>query len=199
MGQGRQSYGVVEVTHTVSTRPALPDVIETERLALRPFALGDVQDVFAYAQDEKWSRFLRALPRPYELEDAEQFIARQILLDRVIHPAWAVVLEERVIGGINLRFNFDHRLAELGYSIARLEWGKGYCAEAARAVIDAAFRVHPDLNRVHARADAENTGSQRVMEKVGMTKEGVHRLSRVERGEAFNEAWFSILREEWSQ
>ena len=181
----------------MSNRPPLPDVIETERLVLRPFELGDVQDVYAYAQDEEWSRFLRALPRPYELDDAERFIARQILLDRVARPAWAAVVEGRVIGGIGVRFDFEHRLAELGYSIARAEWGNGYCTEAARAVVDAAFRTRADLNRIHARADVQNTASQRVMEKVGMTKEGVHRLSRVERGEAFSEVWFSILREEW--
>jgi len=37
------------------------------------------------------------------------------------------------------------------------------------------------------------------MEKVGMVKEGVLRLNRVERGEAFDEAWFAILRREWQE
>ena len=178
-------------------RTALPELIETTRLLLRPFELGDVDDVYAYAQDPEWSRFLRALPRPYERKDAEQFIARQLLLDRVAQPTWAVVVHDAVIGGIGLRFRFEHLQAELGYSIARAEWGKGYCSEAAAAVIDAAFETHPDLNRVQARADRENGASQRVMEKVGMTKEGVHRLGRVERGEAFDEVWYAILRGEW--
>lgn len=69
--------------------------------------------------------------------------------------------------------------------------------EAARAVVDAAFSIHADLNRVCARADRENTASQRVMEKIGMTKEGVLRMSRIERGEAIDEVWFAILRSEW--
>lgn len=181
----------------MSAPPSLPDTIQTRRLLLRPFELGDVDDVFAYARDEEWSRYLRMLPRPYERIHAEQFIARQILLDRVRHVAWAVVVEGRVVGGIGLRFDFENRRAELGYSIARDEWGKGYCSEAAEAVIDAAFRTRADLIRVHARADARNGASQRVMEKVGMTKEGVHRQGRVERGEVFDEAWYSILREEW--
>lgn len=179
-------------------RSILPDVIKTDRLVLRPFQLEDVGDVFAYAQDPRWSRYLRILPRPYEREHAEQFIARQLLLDRIIHPSWAITLERPVIGGVNLRFNFEHRSAEIGYSVARNHWKKGVCTEAARAVIDAAFRTHEDLNRVYARADADNAGSQRVMEKIGMVKEGVLRLSRVERGEAFDEAWFSILRQEWA-
>jgi ribosomal-protein-alanine N-acetyltransferase len=120
-----------------------------------------------------------------------------VLLDRVARPAWAITFEGPVIGGLNLRFNFEHRSAELGYSVARNCWGKGIGTEAARAVIDAAFSTHGDLNRVCARADTANVGSQRVMEKVGMTKEGILRLNRVERGEAFDEVWFSILRNEW--
>ena len=68
---------------------------------------------------------------------------------------------------------------------------------AARAVIHAAFSTHEDLNRVHARADADNVGSQRVMEKVGMVREGVLRANRVERGETLDEAGYAVLRREW--
>lgn len=175
----------------------IPEVLETERLVLRSFGLGDVDDVFAYARDPEWSRFLRVLPRPYLRDDAERFIARQLLLDRATHPTWAVVLDGVVIGGINLRHTPTHRLAEVGYSIARAHWGKGYCTEAVRAVLDAAFRADPELNRIQARADRENQASQRVMVKVGMTREGVLRQSRVERGEVIDEAWYAILRSEW--
>lgn len=175
----------------------LPDVIETERLVLRPFRFGDEVDVLAYARDPEWSRFLRVLPRPYEPEHAEQFVARQVLLNRATHPAWAVTFQHTVIGGVNLRLDVERRSAEIGYSIARTHWKQGICTEAADAVVNAAFRTHPDLLRIHARADAENVGSQRVMEKLGMQKEGVLRSSRVERGEVFDEAWFSILRKEW--
>lgn len=178
-------------------RERLPEVIETERLRLRPWRLTDAADVFSYAQKPEWSRFLRSLPRPYRREDADRFVATQLLLDAVEHPAWAVEHEGRVIGGINLRFAFEHLSAEMGYSIDPLHWNRGLCTEAARAVIDAAFTTHPDLNRLHARADASNAASQRVMEKAGMTKEGVLRQSRIERGEAFDEAWFAVLRSEW--
>lgn len=179
------------------TRDALPDVIETERLLLRPWRLDDVDAVFAYAQDPEWSRFLRALPRPYTRNDAIQFVARQVLLDRTRRPTWAVTREATPIGGIGLGFEHDHAIAEMGYSIAREHWNRGLCTEAARAVIDTAFSTYEGLDRICARADDENTASQRVMEKIGMTKEGVLRMSRVERGEAIDEAWFAILRREW--
>lgn len=179
-------------------RAALPEVIETERLSLRGWELDDVEDVLAYASDEEWARYLRILPRPYERRHAEEFIARQILADRVTRPAWAIVLDGSVVGGINLRLDFENLLGELGYSIARAHWNQGYVTEAASAVIDAAFSTHRDLNRIRAMADIRNGASQRVMEKVGMTKEGVLRQNRVERGETIDEAWFGILRSEWT-
>lgn len=70
-------------------RDALPEVIETERLTLRPFRLGDVDDVLAYAQDPEWSRFLRDLPQPYGRAEAEQAVAKHVLMDRVREPNWA--------------------------------------------------------------------------------------------------------------
>lgn len=182
----------------VLTREALPEVIETDRLRLRPWRLGDVEDVLSYAQDPEWSRYLQMLPLPYERQHAEQFIARQLLLDRVTHPAWAIQHEKDVVGGVNLHFDFDNALCEIGYSIARAHWNKGLCTEAVRAVIHAAFSTFPDLNRVHARADERNTASHRVMEKVGMVKEGVMRMSRVERGEPLDEVRYAILRSEWN-
>lgn len=80
--------------------------------------------------------------------------------------------------------------------MGRKHWNKGLATEAVRAVIDAAFSTHGDLNRVWARTDPDNVASQRVLEKVGMTKEGVLRLNRVYNGEAFDEAYFSLLRSE---
>ena len=178
-------------------RQALPGVIETKRLRLRGWEPGDADDVFDYARDPEWSKFLRILPFPYAFADAEQFIVRQRRLDRAVHPAWAIELDGSVIGGINLRFSFDHRLAEMGYSVARAYWNRGFCTEAASAVVDAAFTTHPDLNRVRAMADVMNTASQRVLEKLGMRKEGVLRQNRIERGHVIDEAWFGILRGEW--
>jgi RimJ/RimL family protein N-acetyltransferase len=47
-------------------RVTLPEVIETPRLLLRSWKFGDVDDVFAYAQDPEWSRYLRLLPVDFD-------------------------------------------------------------------------------------------------------------------------------------
>ena len=83
-----------------------------------------------------------------------------------------------MIGGINIRFDVANRVGELGYSIARPYWGRGLATEAARAAMDAAFSAYADLNRMRAMADARNVPSLRVMEKLGMVREGVLRQNR---------------------
>ena len=174
----------------------LPDIIETARLRLRPFRLRDVDDVLVYATDPEWARYL-PVPQPYTQADAEKFIAGQVLLDREVHPARAVVYAGAVIGGINLRFDFDHDVGEMGYSIAPSYWGRGLTTEAARTVMEAAFAAYGSLHRIRAMADARNIGSLRVMEKLGMVREGVLRQNRLVRGEFIDEVWCGVLRTEW--
>ncbi|MCJ7626587.1 MAG: GNAT family N-acetyltransferase [Anaerolineaceae bacterium] len=174
----------------------LLEIIETKRLRLRPHGFHDIDDILAYATDPEWSRYL-PVPHPYTRSDAEEFIASQILLDKEKHQAWAIERNGTVIGGINIRFQFKDRLGELGYSIARPHWGKGFATQAGKAVIDTSFSVHPELNRIQAYADARNTGSLRVMEKLGMTREGIFRQKRWVRDEFIDEAWCAVLRAEW--
>jgi [ribosomal protein S5]-alanine N-acetyltransferase len=174
----------------------LPNIIETARLRLRPLGLHDVEAVLSYATDPEWARYL-PVPQPYRREHAEQFVASQVLLDRERHPAWAIEHEGVVRGGINIRFDFTNQVGEIGYSIARSHWGQGLTTEAAQAVLEAAFVAYGDLKRIRAMADARNTGSLRVMEKIGMRREGTLRQNRVVRGESIDEVWCGILRSEW--
>lgn len=177
-------------------KETMPELLVTSRLRLRPHSWRDVDAVFAFAADSEWARYL-PVPQPYTKTDAEKFIAHQLLLNRGVHPSWAIEHAGTAIGGINIRFDFDKRLGEIGYSMARKFWGMGLTTEAAHAVIAAAFSTYPDLNRIQARADARNTGSLRVMEKLGMTREGVLRQIRFVRGEFSDQVWSAILRSEW--
>jgi RimJ/RimL family protein N-acetyltransferase len=174
----------------------LPDIIETTRLHLRPFRLQDADAVLAYATDIEWARFL-PVPQPYSAADAERFLAGQVLLDRQRQPSWAIEYAGAVRGGINIRFDFENRVGELGYGIARGYWGQGLTTEAGWAVLDLAFSVYAILNRVRAMADPRNIGSLRVMEKLGMIREGLLRQNRVVRGQLVDEVWCGILRKEW--
>jgi RimJ/RimL family protein N-acetyltransferase len=176
---------------------SMPEEIATGRLLLRPYSLEDVAAVFAHATDAEWAKFL-PLPDPYLRRNAEEFIAAQILLDRVVHASWAVVAGNELVGGINIRFQFANRIGAIGYSIGRPFWARGYATEAAHAVVTHAFRTHAELNRVRAMTALRNVASQRVLSKVGFTREGILRQNRVVRGVPVDEVWFGLLRSEWS-
>ena len=83
---------------------AEPTEIRTERLLLRPFRLKDVDDVYAYAKDPEFSRFL-PMPSPYEYKHAERYVAESFLAQRDTHPRFAIGFDGRVIGGINVRID----------------------------------------------------------------------------------------------
>jgi RimJ/RimL family protein N-acetyltransferase len=153
--------------------------------------------VFAYAEDPKWARHLAAVvPWKYTRRDAEEFVAQSVLTSWDTNPIFAIEFDSRVVGGINLRIRQPHETAELGYSIAVPHWGKGLVPEAARAVVDWGFEEY-GLAKVYATADLRNVRSHRVMEKLGMVREGVLRSHAKVRGERRDEVVYGLLREEW--
>lgn len=174
----------------------LPKKFQSERLLYRPYKFEDIDQILKYAADLEWARYL-PVPVPYTRADAEKFVASQLLLEWEKNPAWALEYQGESIGGINIRLVPAHALAEVGYSIARPLWGKGLASEALQTMLDLAFRSDGNLNRVRAMADARNVGSTRVMEKCGMSREGVLRQNQQLRGKLFDEAWYGILRLEW--
>lgn len=172
--------------------------IRTDRLLLRPFQLTDVDDVYAYARDSEWGRYL-PVPSPYEYRHAIEFVARSVLAPWDSNPVFAICLSGRCVGGINIRVDKSRGTGEIGYSIARAQWGKGLTAEAATAVMGWAFDEF-DLAKITAMADVVNTRSSRVMEKLGMRRDGLLRSERpsdAEPGVRQDMVIYSVLREEW--
>lgn len=176
----------------------LPDIITVGHLRLRPHRLTDVDAVLSFAVDPEWGRYL-PVPQPYSRSDAEKFIAGQVLLDDEKHQSWAITQNDEPIGGINIRFDLRNRVGEIGYSIARSYWGRGFMTQVAGTIINTAFETHLDLNRIRTMADARNGASLRVMEKLGLTREGLLRQNRRIRGQFIDEVWCGLLRSEWTE
>lgn len=59
--------------------------------------------------------------------------------------------------------------AEIGYILARAAWGQGIVTEAASACLSYGFK-RLGYDEISAGALAENTGSRRVLEKLGLTR-----------------------------
>ena len=81
---------------------------------------------------------------------------------------WAIEYEGRMIGTIGA-YDYDQEKSqiEVGFSIERASWGKGYAAEALRAVLEY-LTSQEGIARVTAWCASGNIASSRTMEKAGM-------------------------------
>ena len=171
--------------------------LRTVRLLLRPFRLEDADGVFDYSADWEWARYLPHVPQPYTRKAAREKVARNVLESWETDPGWAIVLDQRLIGGIWL-MNVQNELGELGYELSREHWGKGLMLEAALAVINWGFETR-ELAKIHASTDSRNTRSERVLQKIGMGQEGVLRSHFKAREGRSDSVHYGILREEWEE
>lgn len=177
---------------------SLPE-LSSARLCLRRLTMRDAQDMYAICSDPLVSRYVMWTTHRSvaETRDFLRGVLRQYRLDR---PApWAIVLREenRVIGTIGFSWiNRDHNTAEIGYSLGRAHWGKGYATEALRTVMRYGFDSLM-LNRIEAQYDIRNPASGRVMEKAGMTHEGRLRHRLYYKGEYVSVELYSMLRGEF--
>jgi RimJ/RimL family protein N-acetyltransferase len=149
--------------------------LETDRLILRPFSLDDAPIVQELAGERDIADTTLNIPHPYEDGVAEAWIAtHQESYERKGHLHFAIVLRstDALIGAIGLTTNPEHESAEIGYWVGKPYWNCGYCTEAAKAVVAYGFDVLK-LNRIYAHHFSRNPASGRVMQKIGMTHEGV--------------------------
>ena len=149
--------------------------ILTERLQLRPPILADAQQIFArYGQDPSVSRYMSWTPHR-SIEDTITFLER-VVNDNAEGRSSGFLIFSRpsreLLGSVGGAID-KHRM-QFGYCLARDAWGHGYATEAARAFVAAAFQI-PGIWRIHAFCDVENTASARVLEKIGLEREGTLR------------------------
>lgn len=190
---GRAPAGRPVAAHPVSDFPTL----RTERLILGAFAPGEAPELARLAGAREIADTTVTIPHPYELSDAEQFIALQ--RDGVEEGHELVFAIHRqadgqLVGCVSLR-DVDpvHLQAELGYWIGVPYWSQGYATEAARAVVTLGFE-QLGLNRIYAHHMARNPASGRVLERLGMRREGVLR-ERVRKWDRFEDvAIYAVLR-----
>lgn len=173
--------------------------IETERLLLRPLALTDAPAVAQLAGRREIADTTISIPHPYSEQQARTWISAHATGTAGREVVFAIVEKRnsRLIGTIGLRdIDTEHSQAELGCWIAVPLWGQGYGTEAARAVVGFSFE-RLNLNRVHAHHMVRNPASGRVLEKIGMKREGLLR-QRVRKWGVFEDVVIlAALREEW--
>lgn len=177
-----------------------PPTLETPRLILRPLQRDDARDLFAWCSDPQVSRYV--LWEPHQsLSETRAYIRYVRRLYREALPSsWGIVdrNSHHVIGTIGLMFySSENRSCEIGYSMSRDYWGRGLMSEAVSALIRILFH-NLALNRIEAQHDVRNPRSGRVLEKCGMTREGILRSRIINKGETVDVVLWSILRSDLS-
>jgi RimJ/RimL family protein N-acetyltransferase len=174
--------------------------LTTDRLILRPFQLSDAKRVQALAGHPSVAATTATIPHPYPDGAAEAWIEKHAeSFEKGVAVQFAIGLKEstELIGCIDLfGVSEKHRKAEMGYWIGVDYWNKGYCSEAAIALVRFGFE-HFKLNKVTSRHMSSNPASGRVMLKAGLKKEGVLRQEFEKNGGLVDIEVYGILREEW--
>ena len=169
-------------------------VLETERLILRPLSLADAEDMYEYASDEMTTEFV--FPTHQTLQETKEIIASVFMAD----PFGKFAIEDKethkMIGTIDLRVNMKAGTAEIGYTLNRHYWGKGLMPEAAKMLLMLGFD-QLKLIRIIAVHDLKNPKSGRVMEKIGMTKESTVYEARKIHGVVSDIVTYGITHSQW--
>jgi len=143
------------------------EILETERLRLRPFLEKDRQEAVEILCDEKIKKTYM-LPDFPDKKKAETLFKRLMAFSRSDdHFVYGIFHENNLIGFIN-DCEISDLSMEIGYVIAPYYQGKGFATEAVKACIDELFRM--GFEHVRAGFFEENIASCRVMQKCGMHK-----------------------------
>ncbi len=174
-------------------------LLETERLRLRLIELADAPLVQKLVSDRQIAENTLNIPYPYP-EDGAAIWIQGMLQQRAQggQDRTYVILrraDDELVGcvGIHPRHGFR---AEIGYWVGVPYWGQGYMTEAVRRLIRSGFE-DMQLQRIEANHFLHNPASGRVMQKAGMTFEGIMRQHLLKWGRFVDLAWYSILRSEF--
>jgi len=171
-----------------------PVQIRTARLLLRPLIPDDLEALHAAVWgDPQVTKYLPG-GRPRTLDETRKIVDYYVgCWDRPTEVIWGVVKPDtdRLIGQCGLKLMAaPAQDVEILYALAADSWGQGYATEIARACLRFGFEAF-DCDQLRAVAVPENTASRRVMEKLGMTCDG---LFPSDKGFDENLAFYSLSR-----
>ncbi len=173
--------------------------IESKRLILRPFMMSDAKAVQTLAGHPLIFATTASIPHPYLDGMAEAWIGTHegiYLKGQAVQ--FAVVLKDsgELMGNVSLfDISREHSRAEVGYWIAVDKWGNGFGTEVARASMKYGFETLK-LNKITARYVSTNEASGKIMERLGMKREGYFRQHARKNGALVDVVHYGLLASE---
>jgi [ribosomal protein S5]-alanine N-acetyltransferase len=174
--------------------------LHTDRLVLRPFEAGDAAQVEALAGAREVADTTLTIPHPYPKGGATMWIATHGAAWTARTQATYAIVDrgtDALRGAAGIALSMPNSRGELGYWIGVPYWNRGYCTEAVGALMAFGFQSL-GLHRLEARHFIRNPASGRVMQKLGMTLEGIHREAYLRWDRFEDVAMYGILRDEWN-
>ena len=172
--------------------------ISFEGITLRPWKIGDAQQLASIADNKKISDNLRdGFPSPYTEKDALDWLSL-IIPENNPPRLFAIIYDNRLVGNIGLvtKDNIYRKNIEIGFFVSEQWWGKGIATRAIKCATAYAFRQF-DIIRVYAEVFSENIGSRRALEKAGFTLEATFHSNIFKRGIIMNSCIYSVLKENY--
>ncbi|HEX8597583.1 MAG TPA: GNAT family protein [Chloroflexia bacterium] len=176
--------------------------VVTEHLILREFQESDFEAMLAYQSDPRYQLYYEQMTAEQRAELARKLL-RWFLDDRQEQPRTkfqlAVTLRDdgSLIGNVGVRKkSVDATEGDMGCELSPEHWNLGYATEATRAMLAFGFE-QLGLHRISASTMSANTGAWRVLEKLGMTREGELRETTLLADGWANSVIYGILEHEW--
>ncbi len=173
---------------------------ETPRLVVRPFSAADAEAFVAYRSDPEVARYQSW--SDYTLDQGTALIESLQGAQPGVPGEWyQFAVEDRtsgaLVGDLALHVDEDEpRAAEVGFTLAPEQQGKGYAAEALRGLLGFAFE-ELELHRIYAVTDALNAPAAALLERVGLRREAHFHENIFFKGAWGSEFLFAILEREW--
>lgn len=176
----------------------LPE-LETPRVRLRRITQDDIPAIFAYASDPLVSRYMTWSTHsdPAETRAFVDSVIEGYAIGRV--QDWGLELKAsgRLVGMAGfVGWEPDSDKIGVGYVLNRDYWGMGLMTEVMRRIVGFAFEACA-FRKLFATCDARNRASARVLEKIGMIREGLLRQDRYKNGEPIDVLVYGLLRDEY--
>ena len=175
--------------------------LETESLIIREFNEGDFTSIHTYASKPEVTMYLPFGPNN---EVDTQIFLKKAINYQIENPRYdyefAVIMKQsnNLIGGCGIHFtSISNKEGSIGYCYDKQYWGNGFASEVAKAILNFGFN-ELGLHRIFATCHPDNIGSARVMQKIGMQKEGRLREHKFQKGSWRDSFIYSILDYEYN-
>jgi RimJ/RimL family protein N-acetyltransferase len=179
-------------------RRSLP-ILRSDRTELRGLVAADAPSLLANLSDPQVLMYVAASPST--VEGFRRFIRwTQQQRRRATHVCYGIVPREsgRVAGVVQVwPVERDYSVAEWGFVLGQAHWGTGLFTDAARLFLTFTFE-QLEVQRLEARAAAENGGGTGALRKLGATREGVLRSAFQGQRARLDHVMWSILADEWA-